>query len=125
MSLSSRFAQIAKKKNGGSDKKDKIASLKAASKGKRANLVQAKRTGKAAVPAAQAAKEGKKKAKAQPKKKVKVALGKKGDGKSAKADKKKKNKKNKNKKSKTAEPKADKGALDMEIENYMKAGSDK
>jgi len=126
MSLSAKFAAIAKKKSsapvGAGKKNAKLASSAAASKGKRANVVQAKRTGKAALPTAQAAKAGKAKAaakaKAAPKKKVKVALKGKTEA-PAKADAKKKKKAEKAKKAKKAPP-ADKGELDMEIESYMK-----
>jgi hypothetical protein len=142
MSLSSRFAKMAPKGNKKADNK-KLSSISAASKAKRDNLVNAKRSGTAPLPASVAAKEGKKKAqakaKAEPKKKINIALkggargdGKKGNKDSAKKDKlkakkldaKKKNKKNKKPLLPASAP-ADKGALDMELDTYMEAAKKK
>ena len=111
----------------------KSASQNAQSKAKRANVIEAKRSGKAPKKAAEAAKAGKKaaatKAKAAPKKKIKVALkGKKesndaaAKAKAAKA-KKAKAKKAKAKKAKATEKEnpADKGELDLEIDSYFES----
>jgi hypothetical protein len=140
MSLSSRFAKMAPKANKKVDNK-KLSSISAASKAKRDNLVNAKRSGTAPLPASVAAKEGKKKAqakaKAEPKKKIKIALkggaqGKKGNNnKDAKKDKLKakkaegkKNKKNKKPLLPASAP-VDKSALDMDLDTYMEAAKKK
>ncbi len=140
MSLSSRFSKMAPKGNKKADNNKKLSSISAASKAKRDNLVNAKRSGNAPLPASVAAKEGKKKAqakaKAEPKKKIKVALkggeGKKGNKNNKDKDAKKeklKAKKLNNKKNKKpllpASAPADKGALDMELDTYMEAAKKK